>query len=227
MRRAVLGFAGALAVGLAALVAVGLAQGSSLVYSDGVSPTIVAAELKHGDRACQAPLQPPEGATFDRVGFFVATYGRPGPAIAVHVADADTGRRLGEGRLAGGYPDLLTDKEHVVPVGRIETDAPLRVCFANEGPRRVAIIGQPGVASPSTSATIDGQAAETDLTVNLRTEDRSLIALLPDIAERASLFRAGWVTPVAYLLLAIAILIGAPLLLARGIGRAAAADAGD
>jgi hypothetical protein len=224
MRRAVLGFAIALAAGLVALGAVGVSRGSSLVYSDGVNPAIAVAVLDRGDRVCQAPLRPPRGSTFDRVGFLVASSGKPGPAMRVEVYRADTRRHLGTGRLEGGYPDLALEKEHLVPVGRIHTDAPLRVCVISEGPRRTAIVGQAGIASPSTSGTLNGTKMETDVTINLHRDESSLLALLPDMAERAARFRAGWVTPVVYLLLAFAIVVAAPLLLARGIGRAAAAD---
>jgi hypothetical protein len=225
MRRAVLGFAIALAAGFVALVAVGLAQGSSLVYSDGVNPALPAAELRRGDRACQTPLRTPRDIAFDRVGFLVDSHGKPGPAMRVEVYAADTRRHLGTGRLQGGYPDLALDKEHIVPVGRIHTDSPLRVCVINEGPRRTAIVGQAGIASPPTSGVLNGTRMETDVTINLHRDESSLLALLPDMAERAARFRAGWVTPVVYLLLALAIVVGAPLLLARGIARAAAADA--
>jgi hypothetical protein len=78
-----------------------------------------------------------------------------------------------------------------------------------------------GIASPPTSGTLNGTAIPNDLTFNLRGEDRSVLALLPDVAERASRFRAAWVTPGVYLLLAIALVIGGPLLLTRAIGRVA------
>jgi hypothetical protein len=226
MRRAALGFGITFAVGLVALAAVGLAQGSSLVHSVGVNPAIVAAELRNRDRACQAPIRAPRGAGFDRVGFMVATYSKPGPQMRVTVIDDDTERELGAGTLPGGYPDLGVEKEHVVPVGRIATDAPLRVCLANEGSSRVAVIGQDQVASPPTAATLNGEPIATDLTVNLRSGERSLIALLPDMLERASRFRAGWIAPPVYFALGVLILVGAPLLLARGVARAAAADGG-
>jgi hypothetical protein len=94
----------------------------------------------------------------------------------------------------------------------------------NQGARPVGVIGQVGVASPPTSATLNGAPLETDMTFNLRSGGSSLAALLPQIAERASRFRAGWVSPVLYLLLALGILVVAPLLLARGLARADAAD---
>jgi hypothetical protein len=208
------------AVAVVAIAGLGLAWGSSLAYSIGVRPAIIAATLKPGDRACQAPIRPPNDTTFDRVGVVLATFKQPGPELAVDVLDDATGRRLGSGRLPAGYPDLDADvREQVATVGRIDSEAPLRVCVANRGARRVALVGQAGIASPITEARLNGKVIATDFTVNLRRERRSFLALLPEIAERAARFRAGWVTPPVYLGLAVLLVVGAPLTLARGLGR--------
>lgn len=208
-------------VGIAAVAAVGLIKQSSLVYSDSVNPVMVAAELGTGDRACQAPIRVPTGAEFDRVGFQVGTYAKPGPRLRVEVLEDASGERLAVGRLKAGYADLGMQS---VPVGRVRTDDPLRVCFVNEDRGKAAIIGQVGVASPPTAGTLNGEPIENDLTIWLRADERPLLAWLPDVAERAAVFRAGWVTPLVYLLLALGIVVLAPVLLARGIARAAAAD---
>jgi hypothetical protein len=226
MRSAAIAFSAVFALGAVVLVAAGLGQRSSLVYTLGVYPATVAADIDPGDRACQAPVRVPRGAAFDRVGFLVGTYDRAGPELRVQVFEDETGRRLGSGTLAGGYEDLDRTQEHVVPVGRVQTDEALRLCLVNEGRTRAGVIGQVGIASPPTSGTFNGKPIESDLTLNLRSGERSLLAWLPDIADRASRFRASWVTPLTYLLLAVGILVVAPLLLARGIARAAAADDG-
>jgi hypothetical protein len=226
MRRTMIGFAVPLALGLVALLAVGLAQGSTLVYSLGVNPAIVAAEVKRGERACQAPILVPRGTEFDSVGFVLASSGRPGSKLHVEVLNDSTGRRIASGTLPAGYRDPPGVTEHVVQVGDVRTDDPLWVCVTNAGPRRVSMVGQDGVASTPTSATLERKGLPTDLTINLRAEEQSLIALLPDMADRASRFRAGWIVPPVYFVLGVLILVGAPVLLARGLGRAAAADAG-
>ena len=211
-------FAVVFAVAVVAIAALGLAWGSSLAYSIGVRPAIIAATLKPGDRACQAPIRTPNDTTFDRVGIVLVTFKQPGPELAVDVLDDATGRRLGSGRLPAGYPDLDADvREQVAAVGRIDSQAPLRVCVANRGARRVAVVGQAAIASPITEARLNGRVIDTDLTVNLRRERRSFLALLPEIAERAARFRAGWVTPPVYLGLAVLLVVGAPLALARGL----------
>jgi hypothetical protein len=225
MRRAAAGFAAVFLVGLVALLVVGATRGSALVYSPGVS-AVNPIELPAGKRACQAPLTPPDGAAFDRVAFAVGTHRRPGEPIRVDVRDDRDGSMLASGRLPGGYGDLDVVPEHVVEVGRVETEAPLRICLVNQGRRKVAILGQAGAASSRTAATVAGEPSPYDLAVRLRRQERSLLALLPTMAERASLFRAGWISPAVYAVLALLIVVAAPLLLARGIARAARADAG-
>ena len=108
----------------------------------------------------------------------------------------------------------------MVDVGRVKTDAPIELCLVGDGDGSTLVIGQAGIASPTSSATLNREPLTSDLTFNLRTGERSLGAWLPDIAERAAKFHAGWLTPGVYLVLALLILIGAPLLLARGLARA-------
>jgi hypothetical protein len=223
MRSAAIAFAVTLLLGLGAVAAVGATQGSGLVYSPGVNPVTPMVDLQPGQRACQGPLQPPDGASFDRVAVTLGTFGRPGPPVRVEVMEG-TDRRIADGRLAGGYPDVDRAPEQVIEVGQVQTQAPLFVCFVNEGTRPVALFGQIGVASPATSGTVDGAPVDADFALELRSEERSLLALLPDMAERASRFRAGWVSAGLLLALWLAVLIAAPLLLARGLGRAAEAD---
>lgn len=204
------------ALGLVALAAVGLTQNSSRVYTLGVKPALPAATVKPGDRVCQGPVRLPSGVAFERVGFIPATFGEPGPELRVDVLDGS--RRLGSGTLVAGYHDVTPSlTEQLVSVGRIESPAPLTLCVTNEGEAPVAPMGQVGVASPSTSGTLNGKPIPTDVTFDLHGPDRSLLAHLPKIADRASVFRAGWVTPGVYLVLAVLVLIGGPLLVARAL----------
>jgi hypothetical protein len=224
MRKVWIGFAAVFAAGLAALAAVGLTEGSSLVYTPGVNPVTPVAVLGPDDQACQGPISVPDGTDFDRVGLTIGTYRQPGQPIRVNIVAVPRGRVEASGHAAGGYGDVRPGRELVVPVGRVETEAPIRVCVTNEGDRKLALFGQAGIASPHTSGRLNGQPLKSDVALALRHDERSLLALAPDIARRASRFRAGWVGPVVYLVLALAILAGAPLLLARGIARAGAED---
>jgi hypothetical protein len=221
MRRVTITFAVVLAAALALLVTLGLTRKSDLVYAPGALASGPVVGLTDGEQACQGPYRVPSGDAFDRVSFTLTTSGEAGAPVRVTVREAGGGRELGQGRLAGGYADNQT---HVVEVGRVETTEPIDVCLENEGGPRVAVFGQADIASPHTSATLDGKPAKVDMAVDLRTHERSQLALVPAMVERASRFRAGWLTPAVYWVLGLAILVGAPLLLARGIVRAAAED---
>ena len=221
MRRAVVAFAAVFLLGLAGLAVAGATRGSGLVYSTGAQASGPVAALTPGDRACQGPYLVPSGETFDRIGLWLGTYGKTGAPVHVVVREADGGREIAAGDQAGGYAD---NSEHVVPVGRVDTSAALEVCITNEGDVPVGVLGQPGLAAPQTTAEVNGKALPIAMALTLRTRERSLIALLPDMAERAATFRAGWVTPAVYAILAVLVLVAAPLLLARGIGRAAEED---
>lgn len=216
-----------LLVGVVAVAVIGFTQHSSLVYSLGVNPSLQAAQLDPGKPACQGPVRVPHGAAFDRVGFLLtAPLGRP--PIRAEVREAGSGRVLGTGRVeADSYEDFIRGhpRETIVEVGHVQTPKPLELCLVNEGDTAVVAIGQLGIASPTTSATIDGKPASADISFSLHSEDRSLIALLPDMAKRAAVFGAGWVTPLVYLVLALLILVGTPIALARGLAAAARQDA--
>ena len=136
------------------------------------------------------------------------------------------GRRLGTGRLPAGYPDLDADlREQVVTVGRIDTRAPLRVCLAQPTARAGSrSSARPAIASPVTEATAERPGPRH----GSHREPATGAAVVPraaarDRRARGSLPRrlgdAGRVPRAR-----AAILIGAPVLLARGIARAAAED---
>jgi len=216
MRKA---FAIVFLAGLAALAVLGFTRGSDLVYSPGASPQLAVTELPRGARGCQGPMRSPDGAAFDRVALTVGTAGAGGPPVRVEVVEAESGRVLGAGSLAGGYAGAT---EQLVPVGEVRTEDPLLVCLIPGA--NVPVLGQAGGASPHTTATVDGADSGVDFAITLRSAERSLIASAPEMAERASLFRPGWVSPFVYLLLALGVIVVAPLLLARGFGRAAADD---
>jgi hypothetical protein len=213
MRSAAIAFALALLACLAGVAILGASRSSGLVYSPGVIPAGPIAAVAPGQRACQAPLQIPDDTSFDRVALTATS---AGTTFGVAVLDDGTGRRLGSGVLR----DVRAPVERVVQTGRVASPRPLRVCVTNRGDAAATIHGQPGIASPRSSATVDGKPIQFDLALELRTEPESLLSLLPTLAERASLFRAGWVTPGVYLVLALALLIGAPLLLMRALARA-------
>ena len=214
MRSGVLALVAVLAVGLVALVALGLTRGSSTVYTLGVAPQGPVAQLKPGSRACQGPIDLPDGAKYDRIGIYPR-----GGAVDVLVRPAAGGAALARGTLEGGAgspPPLRT-----ADVGRHGSAGAITVCFKNAGDRKLELWGTGSVASPSTSATVDGKPQDFDMGVTFeRAGERSLLALLPDIAERASVFHPQWTSPAAYLVLALLVLLGGPALLVLALRRA-------
>jgi hypothetical protein len=225
MRSATLGLFAVLLIGFAALLLVGLSKGSALVYTLGVAPQGPVAQLKPGSRACQGPVRLPDGSRFERIGFYPRAAGGPGSPVGVTVRAAAGGPTLARGVLAGGYRSGSPPPLRQVTVGRQRQGPPLTVCFRNAGSRPLELWGTAAIASPSTLAIVDGKPADFDLGVTFeRSGQRSLIALAPTIAERASVFHPQWVSPVAYALIAALVLIGAPALLLLAVRRAAASD---
>ena len=150
-----------LAVGLVGLVAVALTQTSSLVYSLGVSPSLRAAQLFDGSRACQGPVRAP---TARRSTASASSSRRSADARQPDARRGARGRqrpRPGDGAAgAAATPSSCTGSRasSVVDVGRVQTDAPLELCLVSDGDGSTLVIGQAGIASPTTSATIERQA---------------------------------------------------------------------
>jgi hypothetical protein len=214
-RRGVLALLLTAGAGLLALAIVGARDERELAFTLGVVPSTVAAELQPGQAVCQRPVN--VSTKFTRVRFQVGTFGQPGTPLTVSVRSARSGRRLGQGRLAGGYPDVT---QQVVDVGPIGDSQRVTVCVRNGGHRRVALYGNATVAAPGTEAYIGRGRLGTDLTLVFeRDEPRSVLSLLPQVFERASLFRPGWVGSWTFWLLAALLLAGVPLLLGLALAR--------
>ena len=140
-----------------------------------------------GQTICQGAIDVP--AEFDRAQVTLAD----GSTADGSVRDARSGRPL----------------DAPVPEGsRVE------VCV--EGP--VGVLGNATAASRSSAARLDGKPMQADLAVVfMRSDARSLAALVPDVLERASLFHGGWVKPWLLGLLALLLVTAFPLLLAAGL----------
>jgi hypothetical protein len=205
-----------LAVAVAALVR------TDDAFTLGVTNGGAVAPLRPGATACQTGIVVPPHAGFDRIVFSLGTYGRSGPPVDVAVRDDATHAVLAHGRLAGGYPDIGRAPEHTVRVGDVAAGRHIAVCFTDRGDRRVAVYGNAGIASRPTSAVVAGKPADADLNVRFEREPRSVLSLAPAIAERAALFRPGWVGAWTYALLAALMLLVVPALLVRALQDATA-----
>jgi hypothetical protein len=202
--------------GLLALALVAAGDSRAFAFTLGVPPGQVAAELRPGQTACQAPIL--VSSEFSRLRFQVGTYGRRGEPLELVVRSFRSGRALGQGRLRGGYLDV---SQPSVPVGRVAPDQPVEVCIRNGGERKVALYGGTTAAAPGTDARVEGAETGTDLTLVFeRAEPRSMLATVPDVFRRASVFRPGWVGSWTFWALAVLLGAGVPALLALALARA-------
>jgi len=206
----------AMLAGVVGVAAIAVAHKTSLGFTLGVIRAAPAVTLEHGQRACQRPIDVPAGGDFDRVGLSVGTYQRAGSPLAVTVQDA-RGRVVGRGPLPGGYPDIASVPVHHVRLDRTVGKGRVAVCVSNEGARKVALYGNADAAARSSTAFKDGRPIHVDLSLDFERSPRSLASELPRMLDRAALFRAPWLGPWVYWILAAALVVGAPWLLLRAL----------
>jgi len=213
MRRALFVFLLLAVAGISGAIAVAASDSRSLAFTLGVAPTQVAVALEPGQEACQEPIAVP--AEFDAVEMIIGSYFLPGPKLAVEVRDAATGAMLTSGRLAAGYPDNSTQS---VPVGPVSAGRRIAVCVRNEGGRRAALYGGIALAARGSEVRVDGHPVDADVTLVFRRQrPSSLLALVPDLARRATLFHPGWVGAWTFWVLGGALIFVVPLLLAASL----------
>jgi hypothetical protein len=210
----------ALAIGGVALLAVlGLTRESSLVYTLGVQPQLPVA-LPAGMTACQAPIVVPRGERFERVVFYPANPADTPAKLEISVSDAAGERWMARAVTAPRVPPEGTAPPPAqrVDVGGLSPDGPVRVCFENRGKGQVDLWGSTDIASGPTTATIDATRPAADIALVLERDDaRSILALLPEMADRASLFRARWLSPGAFAVIAVLVLVAVPALLVSAL----------
>jgi hypothetical protein len=215
------GFVAALAAGAIVLCVLGLTQRSRLVYTPGVTPFGPVLALKSNQQACVAPISLPRGASFDQVRIFAGTAGAPGPELEVRAQPAAGGAALATGRAEGGYRAVNQPAALAIRLPRVSDGRPLAICVRNMGSATVSLFGAGAIASGAAVSIDGGSPLGSDAAVRLETQHpRSLLALLPEVAQRASLFKAGVVSPALLAVLAAALLIGVPLLLGYALRNA-------
>jgi hypothetical protein len=224
MRRAAVVLAALCAVAVAALAGVAALHKDALAFTLGVTSASPVAQLRAGDEACQTGIAVPPDGGFDRVRFSAGTFHRPGPPLDVKVVESGTRTAVARGRLAAGYSDVAQAGAHTVAVGDVAPGRRVDVCFANRGSRPVGLYGNAGAASRSTTASIEGKPADVDINLVFERPRRSWLSLVPAIANRAALFRAGWVDGWLYLLLSALVVIVVPALLIVAVVTSGRAD---
>lgn len=210
----------ALALGFAGLVVVVLIPAERLAFSLGVPSNAGTVDLRPGGReVCQTPVQVPGYGRFDRVSLALGTYFKPrGPQVDVRIRDVDAGGRVvSRGRIGAGYPDIADAGRQRVTVDPVGGGRRIAVCLANRGDIRVAVFGSGGGATES-GARRGRRDLDADLDLSFyRSEPRSLASLAPTVADRAALFRPGWVGPWTYWVLGLAVVLAVPALVVRAV----------
>jgi hypothetical protein len=200
--------------GLAALALLAATDKRDLAFTIGVAPTIPAASLAPGATVCQSPISVAE--SFTRVRVRAGALRGRGQPLDLTVRSAESRRVLAGGRIAAGYADRTDQATRTGPVAAGQRIA---VCVRNAGLRKAILYGNTaGAAPPSGARRPNRRALTTDVAVVFLKDDRrSMLAALPDVFERASVFRPGWVGPWTFWVLAVLALAGVPLLLAKAL----------
>jgi hypothetical protein len=206
--------------GLIALVLAAVVNQRDLAFSPGVPITRVAAALDRGETACQRAVRVVE--PFTAVELVPRWLGSRGPPLTVEVTEYRSRRRVARVAVTAGYPD---NRPLRVATGAVDLDRRVDVCITNRGPERVGIEGGEAESAAPSALFVDGRENDASaLALRFLHRPRSVASQLPVAFERAALFRPGWVGPWTFWLLALAVGLGVPALLARALATAVRED---
>jgi hypothetical protein len=215
--RGLLAFALLIVTGVAALLVAGSADKPARAFTLEVPNVGSVGSIGPGQQACEAPVQAP--AAFGAV----AGWGLAGPAattLALTVRDAAGGQLLAHGTapLARSDPQFETRLSTPVPAGRR-----LRVCIRNSAGPPVVLLGS-APSTPGLKLSLAGRPSSLAFSlVMLRPHPRSLLTGLPQVFDRAALFRPAGVGPWTFWLLLGGALVAIVL---AGVAVATASDPG-
>ena len=235
-RLALIGLAAVAAIGLLGLVAASITSKTQVVQSLGVAPIYPIAPLHpQGGTVCEDPI--PLANAVHNVRVHVGTQGQPGVPLDVTVSrtqgpDLPPGPQIAQGHVAGGWVDNGTPQ--TAKVSGVAAGQRVKICITNRGTRWAYAFGDIGVppagiefrSGPRPTNTpaegkVDGVGLQGDIALEFASDQpRSLLARVPDMFDRASAFRPGFVGAWTYWLLLAAILIAVPLLLWRALATA-------
>ena len=199
--------------GVILVAAIALLHRTSLAFTPGVVPATSVVTLGPAQQACQQPVDVPDGGEFDRVRVVVGARGGSPAPLRVAVRGAD-GRVLAAGTVAGDYG---ARSERRVRLDRTVHPGRVSVCVANAGTGATNVFGNTDAAARTSTAFRDGRPLHADLSFVFERAPHSLASELPDILDRAALFRAPWLGSWIYVVLAALLLVVAPWLLVRAV----------
>jgi hypothetical protein len=221
MRKGVAALTLLLVVGFAVWKAVPFLQGGrpdvyatpTVMPLDGVG---IAVNIKKRQTACLEGIDLGPGARYAQVSLHTK---RPSPPLEFVARGPGYESRT---RVPGGLGDNAVVVAPLTPAPRNLSNASL--CVRNLGRHQVGFYGAaPGRDHAPNVTTVDGRPADGQLSVRLlRSPSRSLFGQSGDIFDRIAAFRpvTGWEVGI----LALLVLIGAPLGLAVALARAAGED---
>ena len=211
MRRAlpILGLALAAVIVLAV---VGVREERTRAFSLPVGPAAPVAKLFAGDTACQRPVVAQED--FEVVLVEVAS---AGPA-RLTVEAARPGRR-GRPFAAVEVPSPGARTLTRVDLGRtIPQETRFELCVTNRRGGATAVYGARARTEDLSEVAGDGAEENSDMALTfLRDESFSVLSEVPEMFERAALFRPGLIGAWTFWLLFLAVVIGVPALLAAAL----------
>jgi hypothetical protein len=197
-------------------------KSTDLVQGTYVNPVVPVAPLKPGAAVCQKPIGITE--SFDRVRFNAGTFGKPGPPLSVSVTDQDAGVELASGQVRPGWVDNGTARD--VKVGTVKPGPLVSVCIHNEGRVSTYVYGDyyhgafgkgPLGVTPTNSTSVaylNGVPLEGDLALWLRsTKPHTELSWIPALFRHAAAFKPPFVGAWTFWLLALLLVVGAPLAL--------------
>ena len=191
------------ALAVAALLVAAALDDREVAFETGLPAFDLAATAGPGSEVCVPEVAVP--ASFQRVRLLVGG-GAISQPLRVTITDVASGRRVGEGRFAGGQSFRGGNVE--VAVGDVPEGGRVRVCVVNEGTEEMRFFG----SSPNRDAT----QPPTPAVVFIREPAPSMLSLVPVAVERSALFKPGWYGAwTTWALLGVALLV--PVALARAL----------
>ncbi|MEA2473635.1 MAG: hypothetical protein QOE06_1550 [Thermoleophilaceae bacterium] len=202
--------------GAAALAIVAATDERTLAFNPGARVVAPMVAVAPGEEVCQRGLE--AAARFDVVALRLGTGTTPGPPLAASVRATGSGRVLARGTVAAGARDNREVSARLAPP--VAEGSAIDVCFRDAGARDVAFYGSPTYESPGHSFVGSRPGGGDIRIVFRRSRPRSALSLVPDMFERASLFRPAPVGAWTFWALLAAVAAGIPLLLAGALRRA-------
>ncbi len=190
-----------------------------------MTPGGVVTTLGPGQTACQRPIDVPQGGGFDAITVPLGTFHQPGSAVEATVIAVPGRAPLARGTLAAGYPDVGARAVERIPVSpAVREGARVAVCLRNTGDGRVAVYGNGDLATSESTLFKDGNPVGVDASLAFTRDRRSVLSQFGLSADHAALFKAGWVGPWTFWLLAALLTLGVPALLAFALARSGRGD---